>query len=266
MDNSQPAEAIGWPHLWECGLITLLAMAMAAALPLSVGYLAWSWDALNHHVYLGWAAESGRLGRDVIAASSQSYQYPYLYWPVYRLALLEGPGAHVAALWAAFQAAMILPPLWFLSWQLLPQKAVALGPAGLRLLSCAMGAASTVVLAGVDTTSNDLLAAVPLLWALGLTTSPLPSDRRVCLAAALWGVSSAFKLSNAIFLPMLALWWFSPASSLRGSFPIWRLAALAGGALMGFCLAYLPWGWQLWELTGNPFYPWGAGFISLSGS
>ena len=62
----------------ELLLLTLLATAGAAALALSQGQLAWSWDALNHHIYLGLIAEHPRWDLDVIPASYQSYQYPYL--------------------------------------------------------------------------------------------------------------------------------------------------------------------------------------------
>ena len=104
----------------EVALLTLLAAVAAASLPLQAGYLGWSWDALNHHVYLGLTAESPRLGHDVMAASSQSYQYPYLYWPVYRMSLLDAPGAWVGAGWAALQVLLVVPPLWTIAWRLLP--------------------------------------------------------------------------------------------------------------------------------------------------
>ena len=60
----------------ELALVTLLVAALAAAVPLSTGYIAWSWDALNHHIYLGMITEHARWHLDVNAASFQSYQYP----------------------------------------------------------------------------------------------------------------------------------------------------------------------------------------------
>ncbi|MBG6079908.1 hypothetical protein [Rubrivivax gelatinosus] len=244
-------------HALELAVLTLLAAAAAAAVPWSTGYLAWSWDALNHHVYLGLIAESPRWDRDVVAASFQAYQYPYLYWPVYRLALLAGPGAAVGAIWSAFQAAMVVPPVWLISRRLMPDAKGAEG-VFVRALACAMALASTVVLVGLETTANDLLAAVPLLWAVAVALRSHGSKRSAALAAALWGVSAAFKLSNAIYLPVLLLWWWQPE---RPWFPLKRGLAIAGGAIGGFVLAYAPWGWQLWSLTGNPFYPFFGGWF-----
>lgn len=234
----------------EALLLTLIAAAAAASIPLSTGYLAWSWDALNHHIYLGLTAESPRWDLDVAAASFQSYQYPYLYWPVYRMALWTGPGSTVAAAWSAFQAAMLLLPVWLISKRLMPDVQGFEGIA-LRTLACLLAGMSTLVLVCLETTSNDLMAAVPLLWAVAVSLRPDGADRSAALAAALWGVSAAFKLSNGMFLPVLLLWWWRPG----WRFPLRRGLGIAAGAALGFVLAYGPWGWQLWALTGNPFYP-----------
>ncbi|MCU0938784.1 MAG: hypothetical protein MUC86_06485 [Burkholderiaceae bacterium] len=250
----------------ELVLLTLAAVVAAGALPLRAGYLGWSWDALNHHIYLGYMAESPRLLHDVAAASVQSVQYPYLYWPVYRMSLLQGDGAWVAAAWSATQAALIVPPLWLLALRLLPRDGGAVYASVLRIGACVMGLASTVVLTGLDTTSNDLLAAVPLLWALALSAdSRHQGDRRAFAAACLWGVSAAFKLSNAVFLPLLILWWWQPADGVRQSFRPRRALALLCGALAGFGAAYAPWGWHLLQATGNPFYPYLPALFSPAG-
>ena len=238
-------------HAAELALFTLAAALAAAALPLHAGYLGWSWDALNHHIYLGYVAESPRFDRDVIAASYQSYQYPYLYWPVYRLSLLDGGGAAAGALWAALQAGLLLPPVWLLSLRLLPQRTPAAWGVAERAAACALAFMSAIVVGGLEMTSNDLLAAVPLLWAFAVMAAEPATDRRAAVAAALWGVSAAFKLSNALFLPLLVLWWLAR----RGVPSVRRGLAVAAGARLGFGLAYAPWGWQLWQLTGNPFYP-----------
>jgi hypothetical protein len=237
----------------ELTLLTAVVALGAAALAHDAGYFGWSWDALNHHVYLGLMAESSRLGQDVVAASFQSYQYPYLYWPVYRLSLLSGDGASVAAGWAAFQAALLLPPVWFLSLRLLPAEAGSprWWAAAERTAACALAFTSVVVLTGLETTANDLLAAVPLVWAFAAMAVEPSTHRSAAAAAALWGVSAACKLSNAVFLPLLLVWWAASPRAGRGR----RGAVMAIAATVGFGLAYLPWGLQLWRLTGNPFYP-----------
>jgi hypothetical protein len=239
-------------HLVELVALTLLAAAAATIVPLSTGYFAWSWDALNHHIYLGMTAESPRWQLDVIPASYQTYQYPYLYWPVYRLSLLDGSGAVVGAVWSAFQAAMLLPPLWWICYRLLPDTGTALQGRAERAAGCVLAFMSVIVLIGLETTANDLLASVPLLWAVAVSLKTPPTDRRAMVAAGLWGVSAAFKLSNGIFLPLLFLWWWVPS---RPHWPWRRAVALAFGGALGFAVPYAPWGWQLWQVTGNPFYP-----------
>lgn len=241
----------------ELLLFTLVAAGLGASMPLSWGGLGWSWDALNHHIYLGYIAEHARWDRDVMAASVQSYQWPYLYWPVYRMSLLPLPGAWVGAAWSAAQAALLVPPVWFIARGLLP--AAGRSPRegfAVRLAACAMAGLSAVVINAVDTTSNDLLASLPLLWAFALA---LPEGERALAQGVLSGVSVAFKLSNAMFVPfLLPLWWWQvppPQRTLR------RAVQLFGGAVASFILLYLPWGWQLWHLTGNPFYPMAQGLF-----
>lgn len=236
----------------ELALLALVAAVLGALIPLSSGYFAWSWDALNHHIYLGMTAENPRWDLDVIPASSQTYQYPYLYWPAYRLSLLSGSGAWLGALWSAFQAVMLLLPVWWISLRLLPPEAGAWQPAVHRAAACALAFMNAVVLIGLETTASDVLAAVPLLWAVALGLAPRATQSQAWLVSALWGLSVACKLSNGLFLPLLFFWWWQrEAPYLRWQ----RGAALAGGACLGFGLPYAPWGLALWRLTGNPFHP-----------
>lgn len=239
--------------LWiEVVLVTLAAAAAVAAVPLAAGQWAWSWDGLNHHVYLGLIAESPRWHLDVAAASVQTYQYPYLYWPVYRLSQLDIGGAHAGALWSAALATLIMPPVWLAARRLLPAEGSRAQAVFERVAACALALASVVVLAAINTTANDLLAAVPLLWAIALMCADQPSDRRAAFAAALWGVSIAFKLSHALAAPMALVWWWR-----HPGWPLpWRRGALiAAGVIAGYAVAHAPWGWQMWLETGNPFHP-----------
>jgi hypothetical protein len=114
------------------------------------------------------------------------------------------------------------------------------------------------VIAAVGTTANDPLAAVPLLWAVAMMTAPRTGTRRAALAAFLWGVSVAFKWSNGLAIPLLLLWWWQGERRLRD---LPRGAAILGAAMAGFCVAYVPWGLQLWQQTGNPFHPLFAGLF-----
>jgi hypothetical protein len=240
--------------LWlELLALTALAAIGSALITWSDGEWAWSWDALNHHIYLGLIAQSPRWHLDALAASVQGYQYPYLYWPVYWLSTLPIHGVVAGAIWAAFQAAMLLPPVWLASLYLLPQHGGAAQALFERTSACVLAFSSIVVLAGLGTTANDPMAAVPLLWAMAVVATPdRVSDRRVALAAALWGVSTAFKWSHGLALPLMLLWWWN---GRRSPWDWPRAVRMAVAAMLGFGFAYLPWGWQLWRQTGNPTYP-----------
>lgn len=239
--------------LWiELLLVSALCATAAALLAIAPGHWGWSWDALNHHVYLGHIAGTPRWHLDVMAANVQSLQYPYLYWPVAKLAQSPLDGAQAAALWGSALALLLVPPLWLISWRLLPAQGHPVQAVFERCAATLLGASSVVVIASLGTTANDPLATVPLLWALAWMAAPQTSDRRAALAASLWGVSVAFKLSNVLALPMLLVWWW------RGRpkpLPLRRGVGIAVGAALGYSLAYAPWGWQLWVWSGNPFYP-----------
>jgi len=239
--------------LWlELLLVTAVAAAAVAAIPLQAGVWGWSWDALNHHIYLGLVSESPRWHLDVLAASGQGWQYPYLYWPVYRLAELPIDGATAGAIWGALLVALLVPPLWLLSLRLLPQQGKAGQAIFERSAAVALGLSSVVVLQALGTTANDPLAAVPLLWAVAIMAAPQASDRRAAMAAALWGMAVAFKLTALLAAPLLLVWWWRRqpvAAQLR------RGLVMVAAAALGYTLTHAPWGWQLWQHYGNPVFP-----------
>jgi hypothetical protein len=154
--------------------------------------------------------------------------------------------------WAASQSVLLLLPIWFISLRLLPEAGSVWWQGTLeRAAACAFAFMNAVVLIGLETSASDVLAAVPLLWAMWVSLGP-SSNRWAFTAAALWGVSVAFKLSNGLFLPLLAFWWWQVN---KPHLPWRRALALAAGACVGFGVFYAPWGLQLWRLTGNPLYP-----------
>ena len=77
----------GWLCRWGLPLILLAAWLVFISVPISLGGIGLSWDGLNHQMYLGWVADRPRFDKDYMAASMQSYQFPYLYWPLYKLAI-----------------------------------------------------------------------------------------------------------------------------------------------------------------------------------
>lgn len=253
---------------YELPAVLLIAWLVFISIPLSLGYIGLSWDALNHHIYLGWTAEQQRFDRDFWAASSQSYQFPYLYWPVYKMAVSGFSGAAAGVVLASLDL-FAVPPVWMLSRVCIPGPGVF--EMLLRVTAVIMAFMTGVVMSLFDSTSNDLLAAVPLLWAIALAFWPLrisnktkksPALRYVVLSGLLAGASVAFKLSNGPVALLMPLLWL-----LHGNGLWQRLKWTALGCvttLIGCSMVYSPWGWQLWQHFGNPIYPqFDAAFESL---
>jgi hypothetical protein len=241
---------------WEIWIVWLLGALALASVPIVQGQSSVIWDALNHHIYLGWIAEHPRFDRDFMAAGWQSFQYPYVYWPAYKLAAagLSGVPAGVAL---AFLQSLAVPPLWLVSRSLCPGERIE--DIALRVLGVALALAGAVTLSLLDTTSNDLLAGIPLIWAvaLGLQANeggdPARSLRLAVLSGVFAGISVAFKLSNGPLALVLPLLWAIGPGGLRAA----AIRVLLAGTVtvLAFIVAYAPWGWQMWQQFGNPFYP-----------
>ena len=244
---------------WEGGLVCLVAWGVLMAIPLSLGELGLGWDALNHHIYLGWTAEQYRFDRDLLGAGYQSFQSPYLNWPVYKMA---------ASGWTGVSAGMVLASLHLLAVWPVWMLARACGRGGavfdvaMRFLAVVLALLSSVVLSAFGSTMNDLLAATPLVWAVALamepTTkptamAPAATRRYVMLSGLCAGLAVALKLSNGPLAVLMPGLWLLCGREVRG-----RLGAmLTGGlgALAGFLLGYGYWGWLLWRYFGNPVFP-----------
>jgi hypothetical protein len=241
----------------------LLVMAgmwlILAAIPLGLGGMGISWDALNHHVYLGWTAFNPRFDRDWLAASYQSYQYPYLYWPFYKLVQLQVSGMWAGVVLVSLHI-LVVPALWLIARTCVPVRSWegTLLRAGAVLLAFL----GQLTLSLMDNTANDLYAGAPLVWAvaLGLIASQarepggwLTPARAVALSGAFAGLAIAFKFSNGPLVLVVPLLW-----ALAPGTPLQRLGQVLRGtswSIVAFVLAYGWWGWQMWHLFGNPMYP-----------
>lgn len=245
---------------WEGLLVCLLTVAFFVSVPLAQGELGLGSDALNHHVYLGWTAQHHRFDLDFVAAGYQSYTFPYLYWPLYKMAAAGWSGVAVGVALAALQAVLVAPPVWFLARACMP--GATWFDLAMRVLGVALAFLTGVALSVLDATMNDLLAAAPLLWAVALAVRGTPGPVRDAPGTARWpvllsglcaGAAVAAKLSNGPFaILMPALWWLCGRG--WGS----RLAAVTLGSaatLLSFAALYGYWGWLLWRYFGNPIFP-----------
>lgn len=249
---------MAWLIRWELVLVLIAGALALGSIPVALGHIGLSWDALNHHIYLGWSVEHNRFDRDYLAASYQAYTFPYLYWPIYKLAL-GGASGVTAGLVMALIHVTAVPAVWLLARSCVPGASAF--DIAMRWCAVVLAFASGVVLSFFDSTANDLMAAIPLVWAVALALqlfddncpSWLAPHRAVMLSGLLAGVSVAFKLSNGPIAILLPLLWVAHPGSLRQRASL----LLQGGALgaVGFLLAYGYWGAQLWTHFGNPIYP-----------
>ncbi|AMO23127.1 hypothetical protein GCM10027034_44210 [Ramlibacter solisilvae] len=256
LERRLPREALRW----ELPVVCLLAWLGFIGIPLAEGAIGLSWDALNHHIYLGWVAQEPRFDRDLFAAGGQAYQYPYLYWPVYKMAVMGWSGVWAGVALASLHLVTV-PPVWMLARLCMPGATVF--DALMRAMAVAMAFMTGVVLSQFDSTSNDLMAAAPLVWCLALALVPLDANRpswftparSVALSGLLAGASIAFKLSNGpLVLVAMPLAWLLASPGAIGK----RILLVALGCAMtmlGLCLVYASWGLALWQEFGNPIYP-----------
>ncbi|MGE4240227.1 hypothetical protein [Ramlibacter sp.] len=244
-------------------LLAVMAVATAVFLsvPLTMGRLGLGWDTLNHHIYLGWMAENGRQFHDYFAAGGQSAQFPWLYWPVYKLAV-SGASGVVAGSVLALLHLVTVPPVWMVARTLIPGE--NLQAAIFRACAVALAFMSAVPLKTLEATGNDLLAAAPFLWSFALALASFGQarpGRRAFWAGVLGGVAVAFKLSNGplvVLVPLVFL--FAPhAWSVRAR----TIAAFCAGSVAGFLVTYGPWGYDMWRLFGNPVFPFADGAFAL---
>ena len=154
---------------------------------------------------------------------------------------------------------LIVPPVWMIARVCMPGRdafAVLM-----RYVAVVLAFMTGVVLSLFDSTSNDLLAAIPFVWALALAMYALrdPDTTQaklhipVICSGIFAGISVAFKLSNGPLALLLPGLWMMAGWGIRRK----AINLMAGclAATIGFLLAYGYWGWQLWSHFGSPIYP-----------
>src|SRR5690348_14079424 len=135
---------------WEFAFIGMAAWMAFVSIPFGLGGIGISWDALNHQIYLGWTTEHPRFDRDFLAASYQSYQFPYLYWPVYKLSASGVSGAWSGAVLASLQW-LAVPPVWIMARACIPGQQWF--DVVMRLLAVVLAFLTGLVLSLFDSTS-----------------------------------------------------------------------------------------------------------------
>lgn len=217
-----------------------------------------SWDLKNYHLYNPWAWLQGRTN-DVAAASLQSYFNPLPDVPYLLLSL--GPMSHaprVLAAWQGLGYGALLFLVFLLARQLASLQHRRFGAADV----CAVlfGATGTMAISQLGSTTHEITLAAMMLTAVSLL---LPLCRpqlpgrwlvRVVCAGLCAGLAAGLKPTAVIYCPGLVLAVLAALGPSRKQ--AWLAACMLGiSLLMGFAITYGWWGWQLYQLTGNPVFP-----------
>lgn len=220
-----------------------------------------SWDFRNYHWYGPYALLNGRMGLDVAVAHQGSWYNPYLDVPFYLLAthtkawialgvLGAVQGSTVVPLYLMARAGLNVPGAAFSDIKLMAGALALLGQVGALTLT-EFGTTyydnvmSAFVLSGL---------AIIVLNRQTLREGPLGKAALIAAAAGLvTGMAMGLKLPEMPFCIGFAAALLAVGGSARHI----AVRLLAGGAagVIGVALFSAPWMLYVWDLTGNPLFP-----------
>lgn len=247
---------------WTCAGLVPAAFCIAAPIAIAIwlGQDA-NWDLRNYHYYNPYAFLNGRMGIDLAPAQQQSFHSPFADLPFYWMTRASMPTPLVGAilalpacvsLWLLLQICRTLVPVQESARRMLVELALVFiavgGAAGGATLGSTMSEWHLLAL---------VLAALLLMLREHLRAASLAARSGARLpwlgAGVLAGAACGLKLTmaySAIGLAVMVLVLPAPLATRAK-----RLALLATGGLIGFCVFYGPWAWVLWKHYQNPFFP-----------
>lgn len=221
-----------------------------------------NWDLFNYHLYAGFSVFNDRFEQDFFAAFP-AYYTPYAHAPFYALTQSGLNALAIGSVLALVQGVLI-----GLVYELGLRVTAGQTPArrqALAVLAACLALLNPVYLLELGTSFIDITTGLPVVaaWLIlagltGLTglTGLAEGPRRrlpVIIAGLLMGLATGLKLSNAIFAiaTVPAFLWLRGGARLKlGQSAIFCMACAAG-----FAVVAGPWGWRLYEVFGNPFFP-----------
>lgn len=235
-----------WRSPWPTALVAaILVLGTAFALGQDA-----NWDLLNYHLYTPLAWLDGRLDQDIAVAQLQTWHNPLLDVP-FAWMVQAGASGWAMTLWlslpafvALFAALRLMDALW-------PEHRSLLR----TLAAGAVAATGVAAWSGTGSSLNDAYVGAGMLSALWWIVAsrgrrgPWATWLPVGLLA---GAVAGLKLTAAMYCIG-----FAAAALVAGpvrELPS-RIVALAAGGLFAVLVTWGPWGWRLWEQTGNPLFP-----------
>ncbi|MDE2463150.1 MAG: hypothetical protein KGO02_05490 [Alphaproteobacteria bacterium] len=248
--------------IWFCLLAFFLVLGGFVSVHLGQDA---NWDLKNYHLYNAWSYLHKRLSTDIFAAGAQSYFAPLLDIPYYLLSVRWLPGSpRLVAFIMGLPYGLLLFIVFSMAWVVAGELTVSPAKrASLGLIATVFGVTGVATVSQVGTTFNEIPTAATTLAGLlfiilAITKSSITERRRcvnICLifSGLLFGAAAGLKLTACIYAPGAAI----VAWAINGS--VWRrfqhafIFSLAW--VLAFSVLWGPWGWKLYKLTGNPFFP-----------
>jgi hypothetical protein len=221
-----------------------------------------NWDFFHYHVYAAENALNSRILQDHLAAGPQSLTNPYAFLLLGGLLQWNPPAWAFGSIIALLQSSALWL-IWGIAKEVIPNLRESDTSNRLLLAAMLLAGANPLFLSQLGTTFADLLTAIPALAGIWLVLKGVGQVRStifLIVGGMLLGLSVGLKLSNVLLVVSfwLAFLVFSN-SSIGGRY---FNALLMGGAIvLGFLVVAGPWAFQVWRLTGNPFYPFLTGWL-----
>ena len=219
-----------------------------------------SWDFRNYHWYAPYALLNHRMGIDVAVAHQASYYNPYLDVPFYLLATHTSAWFALAVL-GAVQGAVVIP-LYLMGRSALRFNMTMSDTKFMAGALALLGTVGALTLTEFGTTYYDNVMSVFILAGLAilvvkrdvLREGPLAKVGGICaIAGLITGMAMGLKLPEMPFCVGFAGALIALGGS--GKHQAVRLAAGGIAGLVGFAIFSGPWMLYMYQLTGNPLFP-----------
>jgi hypothetical protein len=218
------------------------------------------WDLFNYHWYNPYALLEGRFGFDVAVGHHATYYNPLPDLPLFLLGS-HGPAWLGGVLMGALAgiAVALIGALAYRSLPIIDERWRAIASIGLALLSVTGAGAFQEI----GDPANDIPAGIGIFASLLLLVSKFETVRahsigkdqyRVLLLAGVCaGAAVGLKLTTAVYGVGLvgALCAISGPVRVRLS----RCLVFGVASLSGMLLTGGFWMWEMWQFSGNPFFP-----------